>query len=130
MRYQLQILKGKMLSMLLPAPKALIKNEEKTEIYHPYNVYPLAAGGLCKRMAGKRPVAGSLDSAGSYCPVSIGTCDQCNLVNRYSCLRDEAQGITEKFACFPYAIMYSLLTLLSKQVDKYMQLANLSSKNM
>ncbi|MDQ3903480.1 MAG: glycosyltransferase family 4 protein [Thermoproteota archaeon] len=70
-------------------------------------------------MAGKRLVVASLDSVGCYCPVSIGTCDPCDLVNRYSCVREEAQSATEKFACFPYASMYPLLTLLSRQVHKY-----------
>jgi glycosyltransferase involved in cell wall biosynthesis len=118
-RYHLQSHKGKMLSMLLPVAKALMKHEKDTEIYHVYNIFPLAGGGLYKLMGGRKPVVASLDHFGGYCPISMGTCEPCNLINRYSCLKDDARSIAEKLACFPYASIFPLLTFLTKQVDKY-----------
>ncbi len=118
-RYHLQTHRGKILSMLSPVIKALNKHEKETEIYHLYNIYPLAGGGLYKLMAGRKPVVANLDNFGGYCPISVGTCDPCNLINRYYCLKNEVKNITEKLACLPYASIFPLLTLLSKQVDKY-----------
>jgi glycosyltransferase involved in cell wall biosynthesis len=118
-RYHLQTHKGKILSMLSPVTKALNKHEKETEIYHLYNIYPLAGGGLYKLMAGRKPVVANIDHRGGYCPISTGTCDPCNLINRYYCLKNETKNITEKLACLPYASIFPLLTLLSKQVDKH-----------
>lgn len=118
-RYHLRTHKGKILSMLSPVTKALNKYEKETEIFHLYNIFPLAGGGLYKLMAGRKPVLANLDHFGGYCPISMGICDPCNLVNRYYCLKNEVKNLPEKLACLPYASIFPLLTLLSKHVDKY-----------
>jgi glycosyltransferase involved in cell wall biosynthesis len=118
-RYDVITHKAKMLSLLLPALQALRKNEKETQLYHIYNVFPLAGGGLYRMMGGRNPVIATLENFGGYCPTSTAIYKKCDLLCRYSCLNDLSRSTSEKVLSMPYAGIYPLLTSLSKKVDKY-----------
>ncbi len=110
---------AKMLSLSLPVLQALKKNEKETQLYHIYNVHPLAGGGLYRMTRGKNPVIASLENFGGYCPTSTAIYKKCDLLCRYSCLSDFSRSTSEKILSMPYAGIYPLLTTLTKKVDKY-----------
>jgi glycosyltransferase involved in cell wall biosynthesis len=110
---------AKMLSLSLPIVQALRKNEKETQLYHLYNVYPLAGGGLYRMTRGRNRVIATLDNFGGYCPTSTATYKKCDLLCRYSCLTEASHTTSEKVLSIPYAGIYPLLTSLSKKVDKY-----------
>jgi glycosyltransferase involved in cell wall biosynthesis len=118
-RYDIMTHKAKMLSLSLPVLQALRKNEKETQLYHIYNVYPLAGGGLYKMTGGRNPVIATLENFGGYCPTDSTIYKKCNLLCRYSCLSDSSRSRTEKVLSMPYAGIYPLLTSLTKKVDKY-----------
>jgi hypothetical protein len=65
-RYDVITHKAKMLSLLLPALQALRKNEKETQLYHIYNVFPLAGGGLYRMMGGRNHVIDTLENFCGY----------------------------------------------------------------
>jgi glycosyltransferase involved in cell wall biosynthesis len=118
-RYNMITRRAKMLSLSLPVVQALRNNEKKTQLYHIYNVHPLAGGGLYRVTRGKNPVIATLDNFSGYCPTSEAIYNKCDLLCRYSCLSDFSKSATEKVLSMPYAGIYPLLTSLTKKVDKY-----------
>lgn len=111
--------RAKMLSLSLPVVQALRKNEKETQLYHIYNVHPLAGGGLYRVTRGRNPVIATLDNFSGYCPTSEAVYNKCDLVCRYSCLCEFSSSTGEKVLSIPYAGIYPLLTSLTKKVDKY-----------
>jgi glycosyltransferase involved in cell wall biosynthesis len=118
-RYGVMTHTAKMLSLSLPVVQALRKNEKETQLYHIYNVHPLAGGGLYRMTGGRNPVIATLENFGGYCPTSTAIYKKCDLLCRYSCLRDFSNSISEKILSMPYAGIFPLLTSLTKKVDKY-----------
>jgi glycosyltransferase involved in cell wall biosynthesis len=118
-RYGVMTHTAKMLSLSLPVVQALRKNEKETRLYHIYNVHPLAGGGLYRMTGGRNPVIATLENFGGYCPTSTAIYKKCDLLCRYSCLRDFSNSISEKILSMPYAGIFPLLTSLTKKVDKY-----------
>jgi glycosyltransferase involved in cell wall biosynthesis len=118
-RYGVMTHTPKMLSLSLPVVQALRKNEKETQLYHIYNVHPLAGGGLYRMTGGRNPVIATLENFGGYCPTSTAIYKKCDLLCRYSCLRDFSNSISEKILSMPYAGIFPLLTSLTKKVDKY-----------
>jgi glycosyltransferase involved in cell wall biosynthesis len=110
---------AKMLSLSLPVVQALRKNEKETQLYHLYNVYPLTGGGLYRMTGGRNPVIATLENFGGFCPTSTAIYQKCDLLCRYSCLRDFSRSTSEKILSMPYAGIYPLLSSLTKKVDKY-----------
>jgi hypothetical protein len=101
---------AKMLSLPLPVLQALRKNEKET---------PIAGGGLYRMTGGRNSVIATLENFGGYCPASSTLCKRCDLLCRYSCLSDSSGSRSEKVLSMPYSGIYSLLTSLTKKVDKY-----------
>ena len=118
-RYDVITHTAKMLSLSLPVLQALRKNEKETELYHIYNVHPIAGGGLYRVMQGRNPVIATLDNFAGYCPTSTAIYKKCDLLCRYSCLSDSSRSTSEKVLSMPYAGIYPLLTSLTKKVDRY-----------
>jgi alpha-maltose-1-phosphate synthase len=118
-RYDVITHKAKMLSLSLPVVQALRKNEKEAQLYHIYNVFPLAGGGLYRMTGGRNPVIATLENFGGYCPTSTTIYKKCDFLCRYSCLSDLSPSMIEKILSIPYAGIYPLLTSLSKKVDKY-----------
>ena len=118
-RYNVITHKAQMLLLSLPVLQALRKNEKQTDLYHIYNVHPLAGGGLYRVMRGRNPVIATLDNFGGYCPTSTAIYKECDLMCRYSCLNDFSRSTREKVLFMPYAGIYPLLTSLTKKVDRY-----------
>jgi glycosyltransferase involved in cell wall biosynthesis len=118
-RYDVITHTAKTLSLTLPVVQALRKNEKQTDLYHIYNVHPLAGGGLYRVMQGRNPVIATLDHFGGFCPTSTAIYRKCDLLCRYSCLSDYSRSTREKVLCMPYAGIYPLLTSLTKKVDRY-----------
>jgi glycosyltransferase involved in cell wall biosynthesis len=118
-RYDVMTHTAKMLSLTLPVVQALRKNEKQTDLYHIYNVHPLAGGGLYRVTQGRNPVIATLDNFGGYCPTSTAIYKKCDLLCRYSCLNDFSRSTREKVLSMPYAGIYPLLTSLTKKVDRY-----------
>jgi alpha-maltose-1-phosphate synthase len=118
-RYDIMTHSAKMLSLSLPVLQALRKNEKETQLYHIYNVYPIAGGGLYRMTGGRNPVIATLENTGGFCPTSSAFYQKCDLLCRYSCLSGFSRSRTEKFLSLPYAGIYTLLTSLTKKVDKY-----------
>jgi glycosyltransferase involved in cell wall biosynthesis len=110
---------AKMLSLSLPVVKALRKNEKETQLYHIYNVHPLAGAGLYRMTGGRNPIIATLENFGGYCPTSTAIYKKCDLLCRYSCLSDFSRSTGEKVLSMPYAGIYPLLTSLTKKIDKY-----------
>src|SRR5215210_2232602 len=52
-RYDVITHLAKTLSLSLPVVQALRKNEKETQLYHIYNVHPLAGGGLYRMTRGR-----------------------------------------------------------------------------
>jgi glycosyltransferase involved in cell wall biosynthesis len=118
-RYDVITHTAKMLSLSLPVVQALRKNEKETQLYHIYNVHPLAGGGLYRMTEGRNPVIATLENFGGYCPTSTAIYKKCDLLCRYSCLSDFSRSTRQKVLSMPYAGIYPLLTSLTKKVDKY-----------
>ena len=118
-RYDVITHTAKGLSLSLAAVQALRKNEKETQLYHIYNVHPLAGGGLYRMTWGRNPVIATLENFAGYCPTSTAIYKKCDLLCRYSCLSDFSRSTSEKFLSMPYAGIYPLLTSLTKKVDKY-----------
>ncbi len=118
-RYDVMTHTAKMLSLSLPVVQALRKNEKQTQLYHIYNVHPLVGGGLYRMTGGRNPVIATLENFGGYCPTSTAIYKKCDLLCRYSCLRDFSHSMGEKVLSMPYAGIFPLLTSLTKKVDKY-----------
>lgn len=119
-RYDVITHTAKMLSLSLPVVQALRKNEKETQLYHIYNVHPLAGGGLYRMTRGRNPVIATLENSGGYCPTSTAIYKKCDLLCRYSCLRDFSPSTSQKALSMPYAGIYPLLTSLTRKVDKYL----------
>jgi glycosyltransferase involved in cell wall biosynthesis len=118
-RYDLMTHTAKMLSLSLPVVQALRKNQKETQLYHLYNVHPLVGGGLYRLTGGRNPVIATLENFGGYCPTSTAIYKKCDLLCRYSCLRDFSNSKSEKVLSLPYAGIFPLLTSLTKKIDKY-----------
>ncbi len=118
-RYQIKTHKARILSLMLPVANALKKHEHETDLYHVYNVHPLAGAGLYKIMGGKTPILANLDNYGGFCPVSTAMHGKCGTFCRYSCLRRHSSNILERFLALPYALVFPFLKLLSRRVDRY-----------
>jgi glycosyltransferase involved in cell wall biosynthesis len=118
-RYDVITHAAKMLSLSLPVVQALRKNEKETQLYHLYNVHPLTGGGIYRMTGGRNPVIATLENFGGFCPTSTAIYQKCDLLCRYSCLRDFSRNTSEKVLSMPYAGIYPLLTSLTKKVDKY-----------
>lgn len=118
-RYDVITHAAKMLSLSLPVVQALRKNEKETQLYHLYNVHPLTGGGIYRMTGGRNPVIATLENFGGFCPTSTAIYQKCDLLCRYSCLRDFSRNKSEKVLSMPYAGIYPLLTSLTKKVDKY-----------
>jgi glycosyltransferase involved in cell wall biosynthesis len=122
-RYDVITHAAKMLSLSLPVVQALRKNEKETQLYHLYNVHPLTGGGIYRMTGGRNPVIGTLENFGGFCPTSTAIYQRCDLLCRYSCLRDFSHNRSEKVLSLPYAGIYPLLTSLTKKVDKYISVS-------
>ena len=118
-RYDIMTHRARTLSLSLPVLQALKKNEKEAQLYHIYNVYPLAGGGLYRMTRGRNPVIATLENSGGYCPTDSAIYQKCDFLCRYSCLSDYSRSRTEKILSIPYAGIYPLLTSLTKKVDKY-----------
>lgn len=116
------------LCALLPITKAMKDYEDRTDIYHIYNVFPMAAAGLYKLLGGKRPVIATLNNYAGFCPTASAIYDQCNRLScRIRCLnssmREKGRSVIMPYA-YIYSSIYPLLTNLSKRVDKYIAITD------
>ncbi len=122
------ITKAIALRALLPITKAMKKYEDKTDIYHIYNVFPMPAAGLYKLIGGKRPVIATLANYAGFCPSASAIYDQCNRLScRMRCLNtslNEKNENSKRLYTFIYSSIYPILTNLSKRLDKYIAITN------
>ncbi|MEM1971570.1 MAG: glycosyltransferase family 4 protein [Candidatus Anstonellales archaeon] len=110
------------LHALLPLARFMKHNEDSTDIYHIYNVFPMAAAGLYKLLGGKRPVIATLNNYAGFCPTANAIYDECNRLScKIRCLRNSTDN---KPLILPYAMIYSLLTRLSLKLDRYIAISN------
>lgn len=111
------------LHALLPLARFMKHNEDSTDIYHIYNVFPMAAAGLYKLLGGKRPVIATLNNYAGFCPTASAIYDECNKLScKIRCLRNSTTN--HKPLILPYAMIYSLLTRLSLKLDRYIAISN------
>ncbi|MGH9921159.1 MAG: glycosyltransferase family 4 protein [Nitrososphaerales archaeon] len=116
--------KGLTITLMYSTLKAMRKFEEKTDVYHVYNVYQTMAAGLYKILGGKKPVVATLNNYAGFCPVVTGTCSACNEFQaRRKCLFEQT-SLLEKPIALAYAAIYPLLTRLAKRIDRYIALSN------
>ncbi len=110
------------LHALLPLARFMKHNEDSTDIYHIYNVFPMAAAGLYKLLGGKRPVIATLNNYAGFCPTASAIYDECNKLScKIRCLRNSTDN---KPLILPYAMIYPLLTRLSLKLDRYIAISN------
>lgn len=111
------------LHSLLPLARFMKRNEDNTNIYHIYNVFPMAAAGLYKLLGGKRPVIATLNNYAGFCPTATAIYDECNKLScKVRCLRNSTTN--HKPLILPYAMIYQLLTRLSLKLDRYIAISN------
>ncbi len=111
------------LHSLLPLARFMKHNEDSTDIYHIYNVFPMAAAGLYKSLGGKRPVIATLNNYAGFCPTASAIYDECNKLScKIRCLRNSTTN--HKPLMLPYAMIYPLLTRLSLKLDRYIAVSN------
>ncbi|MEM4400697.1 MAG: glycosyltransferase family 4 protein [Candidatus Nitrosocaldus sp.] len=110
------------LHALLPLARFMKHNEDSTDIYHIYNVFPMAAAGLYKLLGGKRPVIATLNNYAGFCPTANAIYDECNRLScKIRCLRNSTDNTP---LILPYAMIYPLLTRLSLKLDRYIAISN------
>jgi glycosyltransferase involved in cell wall biosynthesis len=123
-RYPVISAKGLSLTLMYPVFRAMQKFEDKTDLYHVHDVYPMMGAGLYRIFNGKRPVVATLENYAGFCPVSTALCSSCyKLQSRMTCLFEQT-SLTEKPLALAYAIIYPLLTSLAKKLDKYIAVSN------
>lgn len=116
------------LHALLSLARFMKHNEDNTDIYHIYNVFPLPAAGLYKLLGGKRPVIATLNNYAGFCPTASAIYDECSKLScRIKCLNDsisfKQKNINTTFI-YAYCVAYTLLINLSKRADKYIAISN------
>lgn len=107
---------------LLPQVLSVLKRlEQEVDLFHMYNMSTIPGAGLYKLLGGSKPVVATLNSYIGFCPIGSALCigqnKECNLVNKIECLNSRKIG--PRILHFPYAVVYPLLTSLSKKLDAY-----------
>lgn len=116
--------KGLTITLMYSTLKAMRKFEDRTDVYHVYNVYQIMAAGLYKILGGKKPVVATLNNYAGFCPVVTGTCSACNEFQaRRNCLFEQT-SLLEKPIALAYAAIYPLFTRLGRRIDRYIALSN------
>ncbi len=118
-RYSLMTHKARMLSLLMPVATALLRHRHESDLYHIYGTFALVGGGLYKIMGGRRPIIGTLENYGGFCPIGTSLYGNCNLLCRYHCLRKGCHNLMQGLIALPYASVYPFLTSLFKKADLY-----------
>ena len=107
---------------LLPQVLLVLKRfEQEVDLFHMYNMSTIPGAGLYKLLGGRKPVVATLNSYIGFCPIGSALCivqnKACNLINRIKCLNSRKNA--PKILHFPYAVVYPILTSLSKKLDAY-----------
>ena len=107
---------------LLPQVLLVLKRfEQEVDLFHMYNMSTIPGAGLYKLLGGRKPVVATLNSYIGFCPIGSALCivknKACNLTNRIKCLNSRKNA--PKILSFPYAVIYPILTSLSKKIDAY-----------
>lgn len=128
-RYKTFTKKALPLTLIPYIIRAMKKWENSVNIYHVYNVSPLPGVGLYKIFGGNKKIIATLNSYTAFCPIgsAIYNCEDCNLVKRFKCLRDQlisrSKSTIEIIASLPYSILYPLLTKLSRTLEQYIAIS-------
>jgi glycosyltransferase involved in cell wall biosynthesis len=110
------------LKALLPMARAMRYYEINTDIYHIYNVFPMAAAGLYKLLGGKKPVIATLNNYAGFCPSASAIYNECDKLScKIRCLKSTISKINNSNTVYIYlyCMIYPLLTNLSKKLDRY-----------
>lgn len=128
-------LKAQLLTLTPYVYRAMREWEDAVDIYHVYNMFPLAGAGLYKLLGGKRNVVATLNGYIAICPTGmpVDGCKSCNFVKRLKCLWSYSQSVhpelaIERWASFLYLLPHSLLTKLTRHIDKYIALSEYVKK--
>jgi len=109
------------LTLLLQVLLVLKRFEQEVDLFHMYNMSTIPGAGLYKLLGGRKPVVATLNSYHAFCPIGSALCiaknKTCNLTNRIKCLN--SRKVELKILSFPYAVIYPILTSLSKKIDAY-----------
>ncbi|MFH1209975.1 MAG: glycosyltransferase family 4 protein [archaeon] len=124
-RHKVLTKKAMSLSLISPVYRTIKEWEDKIDIFHVYNVFPLAGAGFYKLMGGKKKIISTLNNFGMLCPLSSleKGCKKCNFLKRSKCLYDESKGFYEKLMVLPYSLLFPISTNLSKKIDIYIALS-------
>lgn len=95
--------------------------EQETDLFHMYNMSTIPGGSLYKLLGGRKPVLATLNSYVGFCPIGSAICIaanmRCNFINKIKCIN--SRKMAPKIFSLPYAVIYPLLTSLSKKLDRY-----------
>jgi glycosyltransferase involved in cell wall biosynthesis len=112
---------------LFPIADVMRDYENNTDIYHIYNVFPMAAAGLYKLLGGKKPVIATLNNYAGFCPSATAIYNECDKLScRIRCLSESIKSKNKNINTlyiYLYCMMYPLLTDLSKKLDKYIAIS-------
>ena len=126
-RHRIWMKEALLLTLIPHVFNVLRKRSKEVDIFHLYNVFPLAGAGLYSLMGGKKPIVATLNNYAAFCPISSATCgsEKCTLIDRSKCLK-----ICDKnsFLSILLSISYPLLTALSKRLNGYIALSRCVKK--
>lgn len=103
--------------------RVLKKWENEVDIFHIYNVFPIAGGGIYKNFGGKKKVVVTLNNYAAFCPISGAqfNCKKCSVSKRFICLKNYKKNSLQSIF---FSVVYPILTWLSKRSDVYIALSS------
>ncbi|GBF33922.1 glycosyltransferase [Desulfocucumis palustris] len=104
----------------------LKKAEKNIDMFHIYNVFPMAAAGLYKVLGGKKTVVATLNNYAGVCPTGGYLCNGreiCSWYKRTKCLA-RGRGFFSKILAPFYSLVYPALICLMKKIDGYIAISN------
>lgn len=114
----------------LIACKLFMLGKKGINIFHIYNVGPLAGAGLYKLIGGRNKVIATLNNYLGICPVATYSCNgniKCSWMARYRCLTSK-KPMFYKLLGLPYSIAFPVAVKLMKHLDGYIAISEAVKK--
>ncbi len=123
-RHKSLLKSAQLFSLILPVWVAMKSYEDSVDIFHIYNVTPLAGAVLYRGLGKSKRVIATLNCYGSICPIGSLTCKSapCRLNDRITCLTKKRKN--NYSSAVLYSILFPLLSKISRNADVFVALSD------